>query len=136
MINKTLAKIICIFAVIVTVGVIIWANIYSAPYRAVENFFAALGSGDKKAFDKVSDGEVTFDYAYDYFCSCTGFSEDENPDFKVKYKEQEKVGETYIIDIVLTAYNDERYTESSAAISVTEDGFVTISNETAESLRL
>jgi hypothetical protein len=123
MINKTFAKIVCIFAVIATVGVIVWANIYAAPYRAVENYFTALGNGDERAFEKASGGSVPFDYAYGYFCSRTGFSEDEKPDFKVKYKGREKDGETYLIDIVLTAYSDERFTENRVTVSVAEDGF-------------
>jgi hypothetical protein len=124
MMKKTLAKIICILAVIGTIGVIVWANIYSAPYRAVEDFFTALNNGDEKAFAKVSDGAAPYDYVYGYFCSRTGFTKEEKPDFKVKYEGRERVGETYLIDVILTAYNDERYTENPMKISVTEDGIV------------
>jgi hypothetical protein len=123
MINKTFAKIICILAVIGTVGVIVWANIYSAPYRAVENFFAALSNGDERQFLKYAQNSPDFDTTYAGLCEKSGFSVDEKPDFKVKYERREKHGKKYMIEIVLTVYNDERYTETRMKFAVIQDGF-------------
>jgi hypothetical protein len=123
MINKTFAKIVCIIVVVATVGVIIWANMYSAPYRAVEDYFTALGNGDERMFQKYAFKNPDFEKTYTLICEKTGFSVEEKPDFKVKYVGRKKDGERYLIDIVLTAYSDERYTEAQMKISVAEDGF-------------
>jgi hypothetical protein len=123
MINKTFTKIICIFALIGTIGVIVWANLYAAPYRAVENYFAALGNGDERAFLKYAQNSSDFETVYALACEKTGFSIDEDPDFKVKYEGRDSTGKKYHIDILLTAYNDERYTEKQVRICVVKDGF-------------
>jgi hypothetical protein len=124
MINKTFAKIICIFAVIGTIGVIVWANLYSAPYRAVENFFASLESGDEWAFGKVSDGVLDLDYAYELVSRESGFyDDDEKPDFKVKLLERERDADGFWITVEVTAYTDEESKESEFLLNVKPDRF-------------
>jgi hypothetical protein len=118
MINKTFAKIICIIAIIGTVGVMIWANIYSAPYRTVEDYFAALGRGDERAFTKVSDGGVGLNEALGTALSGSGFTEEDDPDFKVKLISREKNGDSFFIRVKLTIYNEERYTEEERVLDV------------------
>jgi hypothetical protein len=123
--NKTFAKIVCIFAVIATIGIIVWANIYSAPYRAVENFFTALGNGDERAFEKVSDGVLDVDDAYEMISIEAGFYADENqnPDFKVELIDRERDADGFWITVKVTAYTDEQSKESEFLLNVKSERF-------------
>jgi hypothetical protein len=109
MTKKTIAKIVFGFTLALTIAVGIWAHLYQEPYRLVEQYYDALERGDEKAFEKYSDGGVTINEALKIALSDSGFTEEDDPEFKVKFLSREENGDSVWITVKLTIYNDERH---------------------------
>jgi hypothetical protein len=112
MTKKNVAKAVFALTLAVTTAVGVWAHLYEAPYKTVEKYYDAIERGDEKTFDKYADGGVTINEALEIALSGSGFTKEDDPEFKVKFISREQNGNSVLITVGLTVYNDERHTDT------------------------